>query len=603
MEKDAKKKTGWQTFRNGAIVLWQLIEDYRDEYLKLALWLIGFELVNFIPPIFLKIIFDEIYQAQKDSSIIYILMLVSLGLGLQIAALYYGVFNRKIKFIRKTSSVEKKLPDFAYEKLLGLTLGYHEDENTGEKISKIYRGCGNVASSLYAVYDQVLPQLLYILINIPIVVYLDYRLGLVFFVPFVPLMIINSKMVNKFNPIWYQVEKEDRKAFGKASDGIYNIFTVQSYHQEETELATFSSLQSKVRDVESDAVCQMQKYYFATDVLIKTFIGLTLALGLVLVIRGKAQAGTVVYILNTGGATLYYVSNLFRQYARLNRQFIPIAQLKEVLDEKPEIQNDPHGDWPEKIKDSLTFGNVSYSYKKNGCAVENLNFHFEFGKTYALVAKTGGGKTTVFKLLTRMIDPDQGSIRLGDKDIRTLRLFDFRRLFAVVQQDSPIFNDTIAANVRYYDQQAPEELVEESLRLAQAEFALKDSEKYPKGIHEKISEKGGNLSAGEKQRIVIARAILALKRGAIFLIMDEGTANLDTITELKVLQSFEKMRRRSPFTSIIVSHRIAVVQRSDRIYVMEDGRVIEQGNDEELMAQKGTYHDLKASQSFDDLFL
>jgi ATP-binding cassette subfamily B protein len=264
-----------------------------------------------------------------------------------------------------------------------------------------------------------------------------------------------------------------------------------------------------------------------------------------------------------------------------------MERIGELLAERPEITAPAHPlALPRPTRGALQFSDVTFHYptRANTAALEGFTLTVNPGETVALVGPSGAGKSTVFSMLLRFYDPQSGGVTLDGVDLRALTLPDLRGAIALVPQETIIFSGTAADNIRFGRQDANDDEVVEAARAAEAhEFisALDD------GYQAEMGERGVRLSGGQRQRVAIARAIL---RDAPLLLLDEATSALDAQSEAAIQQALERLEKGR--TTLVIAHRLATVQRADRIVVMEGGRIVAQGTHESLLAEGGLYAEL-----------
>ena len=254
----------------------------------------------------------------------------------------------------------------------------------------------------------------------------------------------------------------------------------------------------------------------------------------------------------------------------------------------PELADVPDALPLAEIDGDVVFENVSFGYDPDLPVLKDVDLHAKSGQVIALVGPTGAGKTTIVNLLTRFYDVDQGRILIDGHDIRQVKQDDLRRQLGIVLQDTYLFAETMMENIRYGRLDASDEEVFAAARLANADQFIR---RLPQGYHTELSERGSNLSQGQRQLLAIARAVLA---NPSILILDEATSSVDTRTEKQIQEAMLSLM--AGRTSFVIAHRLSTIRDADQILVINDGEVVERGTHEELSAQQGFYQRLYASQ-------
>ncbi|CKH72186.1 multidrug ABC transporter ATPase/permease [Streptococcus pneumoniae] len=291
--------------------------------------------------------------------------------------------------------------------------------------------------------------------------------------------------------------------------------------------------------------------------------------------------------------------NYSRQFSRPLSQFATLMntiqaavaggeRVFEIMDEVPEIQNKKDAFVVQNLQGHVALENVSFGYAENKTILKEVSLKAQPGETIALVGPTGSGKTTIINLLTRFYDIQQGQIHIDGKDIKDYDINSLRSKIGVVLQDTYLFAGSIMDNIRYGRLDATDEEVITAAKAASAHSFIKH---LPNQYETEIASEGSNLSQGQKQLLAIARAILA---DADILILDEATSNIDTRTELQIQAGLNNLMRGR--TSFVIAHRLKTIEKADQILVIKDGRILERGNHESLMEDRGFYFDLYTSQ-------
>ena len=283
------------------------------------------------------------------------------------------------------------------------------------------------------------------------------------------------------------------------------------------------------------------------------------------------------------------INEIASQYTTLITAVAGAERVFEVLDADDEFASEkPDAKQLDEVKGRLDFTNVNFAYKQGEPVLRDFNFYIKPGRKVAIVGRTGSGKTTIVNLLTRFYDIDSGSITLDGVDIRDIDKQSLRSEIAIVLQDTVLFSDTVAANIKYGRLDATDEEMKAAAEMANADVFI---ERLPEGYNTKLAESGSNLSQGQRQLLSIARAVLADPK---ILILDEATSSVDTRTEMQIQQAMIKLMEGR--TSLIIAHRLSTIRDADVIIVLDEGHIVEEGNHEQLLAKKGKYYDLYMTQ-------
>ncbi len=591
-DKTEQKDWSLRFFFKGLKSLWELLGDEKKNFIYVVVWLVFISVLSLSFPYFLKLIFDEIPNVLAEARITsYLIGLVVTMFSVKVFTLILHHFIKEIRFLKSLIKLENFWPVMAQEKLLALSLGYHEKENTGKKIAKINKGCEKMVDIIANVFGAFLPQLLFFSINTFIVLLIDWRLGLIFFLPFIPAAIINLKCYYRFVPDWEKWEAKKEASTGLFCQSLINIQTVQNFVQEKKEKSNLFFIRKQMETLDVDINVQLQKYLFAISLILNTAFVSAILVGIYFVFKGQSTVGTVVYLIVTGNVTIQSLWGLISVYIRVMRNLVAVVRMKELIDEKVDIKNSPNALIPQSFCGNFKFKNVDFIYPRKGRPVlENFNLKIKPNQMVALVGRSGEGKTTVVRLICRMYDITRGSILLDGQDIRNLDLFWYRRLFAIVQQDVDIFDTSLLDNVTYSYPDASSEQVQEALKAAHLKIIFENKDRFPNGIQTQLGERGVRLSGGERQRVGIARAYLALLSGAKVLILDEATSSLDSEAERAIQWMINKLRKEMSVSIIAIAHRLSTIQKADVIYVIDSGVIVERGNHYRLMVKKGLYY-------------
>ena len=366
---------------------------------------------------------------------------------------------------------------------------------------------------------------------------------------------------------------------------------IKSNSYEDEALNEFKDINEKLTTVSRKAQIYSVLSFPVTHIFTNLAYVAVCVLGGVFVINGQITIGSV-------QAFVQYVSRFIRPITEIASTTSTIQSLLAASERIFEFLNEPEEEPDiepartiDKVKGAVEFHNVNFGYLPNQTIIHNFSVKVEPGMKVAIVGPTGAGKTTIINLLMRFYDPQSGYITIDGIPTREMKRADVRKQFGMVLQDTWLFSGTVEENLRYGNQSASLEDIRRATKASNVDHII---EALPKGYKSEISEDSDNISAGEKQLITIARAMVA---NPPMMILDEATSNVDTRTEQLIQDSFEKLTHGR--TSFVIAHRLSTIRNSDLILVMRDGEIVEQGNHESLLKAGGFYAELYNSQFAD----
>jgi|JI8StandDraft_1071087.scaffolds.fasta_scaffold01350_7 ABC-type multidrug transport system fused ATPase/permease subunit len=386
-----------------------------------------------------------------------------------------------------------------------------------------------------------------------------------------------------------KTEVEEQAYSGIVTDTFSNVQTVSLFGNARHELGSYAVTAKKLlssRIVESYAYIRMD--------IISSFISLSTYATVLIILyhgwrSGQLSPGDLFFIQAQAIEALDSSWGFGVGISRINRILSSLAQTLGMMKEESKVTDKP-GAKALKVKEgAIAFDDVSFSYKSGSNALKKASLEIAAGRVYALVGHSGAGKSTIVKMLLRMYDPTSGSIKIDGQDLRDVSLESLRKSIAYVPQDPALFHRSIADNIRYARPKASMQEVIAAAKQAQCHSFVS---KLENGYDTVVGERGAKLSGGERQRVAIARAIL---KDAPILLLDEATSSLDSDSEHEVQKALEAVMKNR--TSIIIAHRLSTIRKADRILVIEGGRIIDQGNHDELLDREGIYKGLWERQS------
>ncbi|NTV41221.1 MAG: ABC transporter ATP-binding protein [Candidatus Moranbacteria bacterium] len=599
-EKQKTKKTqATQTTERGFDIrgfwvrLWELLMPVHKLIKKVLFVMLFVELTRLVGPYILKMVIDLITNFSVEK----IPQIVGLVFGMflvneTVSVLQYTNDKRIFKIL---AQAESDLAGNAHRKLIYLGLGYHEKENTGSKISKIQRGVDKIIELLSNLSWEVAPTIFQIIFTAVVLFWVDWRFGLVivFFVPaFVMLTISVNRRVFPLRKNRFDIYE---KSAGMMIQSIININTVKSFTQEKRECLNFGKLREKLKTTILQEYGNILKQNLKRNLVIDSGRLLILLFGAFLVWKGEITVGTLVFVFTISEKALISLFRISRLYDRIMESSEAVERIYALSKEETDIKNPRGGLTPKNIEGKIEFKDVSFAYAESKLyALKKINLRIPSGATTALVGPSGGGKTTLARMVYRHYDPTEGAVLLDGKDLRDYDLYGFRKFFAIVPQDVEIFNASVSENIAYANPDASQSEIKAAARIANAEEFISQ---LSDGYETIVGERGIKLSGGQRQRIGIARAILANPKVLIF---DEATSNLDSQSERLIQDAMDKICKNR--TVIIIAHRLSTIRKADKIVVLEKGKVVETGSHTELsLVNDGLYKKLIDLQRMGDV--
>lgn len=475
-----------------------------------------------------------------------------------------------------------------FAKISRLPIKYIDTHKHGDIMSRMTNDAENISNSVSQSLSSLISGVITLIGCFAMMLYYSWLLTLVSMITLVLTLVVTrylSKFMRKFYPL-QQVKLGEINA--KIEESVSGFKTVKAFTHEKAVCESF--------DKTSDELCEVGiKAQILGGIMgpCMNCIGnigflLIAAFGGWLAIEQVITIGTIQAFITYSKQFTRPINEIANQYAQIQTALAGAERVFEIMDSEPEDEGGNEPFEVENVKGDLNFKNIDFSYVQGENVLHDFNLWVKSGQKIAIVGATGSGKTTVVNLLTRFYDIDGGEILLDGKNIRDIPKQKLRSSIGIVLQDTVIFSDTIAQNIRYGRTDATDEEVREAARFARVdEFA----EKLSDGYNTMLTEGGSNLSQGQRQLISIARAVLADPK---ILILDEATSSIDTRTEMHIQEAMINLMKGR--TSLIIAHRLSTIRDADKIVVISGGKVAEAGNHDELLAAKGCYYDLYMSQ-------
>jgi len=474
-----------------------------------------------------------------------------------------------------------------FEHILQLPLTFHSGTHSGRLMKVMLNGTDALWRLWLGFFREHFAAILSVVVLLPLSLYLNWRLAILLFVLCIVFTALTTFVVRRTFGMQMAVEEHYSELSARASDALGNVALVQSFVRVESEVKGLRS----VADELLAAQMPVLSWWALVTVITRASTTITVlaifTLGIALHDQGLTSVGEIVMFVSF--ATLL-IQKLEQVVSFINNVFMEAPRLREffnVLDAVPAVHDRADAIDAGRLSGLVEFNDVTFSYDGKRPAVEDLSFTALPGQTIALVGPTGAGKSTAIALLHRAFDPQSGFIRIDGMDVRGVTLTSLRRNIGVVFQEALLFNRSIEENLRVGKPDATEAEMRKAAERAQAlEFIERSG-----GFATNAGERGRMLSGGERQRLSIARALL---KDPPILILDEATSALDAVTEAKVNAALDEVMKGR--TTFVIAHRLSTIRNATRILVFENGRVIESGTFDELVAKGGHFAELARAQ-------
>lgn len=540
--------------------------------------------VRLANPLIIESAIDD-YIGQNDFNGLYRLLVIALAINLSLVVtvklrmyLMAKVCNRILLTIRQELYTHIQKLDFAF----------FDSRPTGKILSRIIGDINSLKDVLSNCVTTLVPDGLKVIAVIVIMVCKNPTLAFASLLT-LPFMAAATFYIEyKAHPRWQIFRKKSANLNAFIHEDMAGIRIIQSFHAEKETEDTFDELIEEHRSAFFDAVRMSDAFGSVIDFswgLGCIFLYFT---GIIVLGVDAVSVGTFIAFgtyLNMFWQPIHNISNFYNQ---LVTNIAGAERIFEILDTEPSIADDQTAVQLPEIAGEVVFDHVSFSYDDKVKVLDDVSFAIKPGETIALVGPTGAGKTTIVNLISRFYEVTDGAVKIDGQDVRGVTLESLRRQMGIMTQDNFLFSGTIRENIRYGRLDATDAEIEAAAKAVNAhDFIMK----LEKGYETELSERGGGLSVGQKQLLAFARTMVSNPK---ILILDEATSSIDTKTELLVQEGIEHLL--AGRTSFVIAHRLSTIRKADRVFVVDDGKILEEGSVDALMEKKGLYYQLYMAQ-------
>jgi ATP-binding cassette subfamily B protein len=493
-----------------------------------------------------------------------------------------------ILMLRLSQKIVRKMREDVFTKLVDLPVGYFDRNQAGDIISRISYDIDVINTSLSTDVVQIFASIVTIFGSLIMMIVISPQLVLVMLVT-IPLSLLYTRyMAKKVRPLFRKRSAKLGELNGFIEEMVSGQKTIKAYAAENAVMNRFDKLNGET----VDAYYNAEYYGSMTGPTVNFINNLSLSLitvfGAILYLFGRMSLGNISSFVQYSRKFSGPINEAANIISELQSAAAAAERVFKLMDEQPETLDKADAVELSEVEGDVSLEGVAFGYLQDKVIIKNLFLHANPGSLTAIVGPTGGGKTTIINLLMRFYDVWDGNITIDGKETRDLTRKSLRKAYAMVLQDTWLFQGTIFDNIAYGKEAATMEEVVAAAKMTGMHSYIK---RLPEGYNTIVNEDGLNISKGQKQLLTIARAMLL---DAKMLILDEATSNVDTRTEIKIQKAMRKLMEEK--TCFVIAHRLSTIQGADNILVVDQGNVVEQGTHKELMEKKGFYYKLYNSQ-------
>ena len=526
-------------------------------------------------------------ESEGEINALFFICLLALSLFF-LKNLFRYLASYSITFLR--TGIVKDLRDKLYNKIVELPISYFTEKRKGDIIARMTADVQEVEASILTSIEIIVREPLTVIISIAIMLFMSVKLTLFVFILLPVSGFIISSISKKLKANSLKAQKETGTFLSFIEETLSGLRVIKGFNSEKIIEKKFNDSTSIFRKLMTSVfhrqtlASPMSEFLGSATIIAILWYGGTEVLSNTSSLQPDEFMGYIVLFYTV----LNPIKLITTSYYNVQKGEASAERIMQVLNTENSIKDKPDASVKQDFKHKIEFKNISFKYKKE-YVLKDFSLTINKGETVALVGQSGSGKSTLANLITRFYDVNKGEILIDGENIKNITKKSLRDLMGIVTQDSILFNDTIANNIKLGTPNANEKAINEAADIANANEFIKD---LPQQFETNIGDSGNSLSGGQKQRLSIARAVL---KNPPIMILDEATSALDTESEQLVQIALEKMMQNR--TSLVIAHRLSTIQKADQIVVMKKGKIVEQGKHEELLTKKGEYFKLVTMQS------